>query len=308
MTLKNDDPRPQSSATTSISSAVKTSPEPRSAEEMYLDLLKRNLTRALFAREYERHTLKPGRILLRSINAVVRRALAPLDLELVRLVRSGPEDYIESGHEAGNRVEDAETMLGTLQLDQMQFCINDVCDRGIAGDLLEAGVWRGGMTIFMSGVLKARGDSLRRVWVADSFAGLPDPDGALDSFGWNAGDMAVSLDEVKGNFMRYGLLDDQVTFLEGFFSETLPTASISALSVLRVDADLYESTLEVLNSLYPKLSVGGYAIFDDYQNLRDCRKAVDEYRLAHGIADPIINIDSRAVFWKRTTSPAGQSS
>jgi len=287
-----------------ISSSVKTSPEPRTAEEMYLDLLKRSLTRALFAKEYERHTLRPGRLLRRSIHAFVKRILAPLNLELVRLVRSGPEDYVQSGHEAANRVEDAETMLGTLQLDQVQFCITDVCDRGIPGDLLEAGVWRGGMTIFMRGVLKARGDNLRHVWVVDSFAGLPDPDPTLDSFGWKAGDMAVSLEEVKSNFTRYGLLDDQVTFLKGFFSDTLPNASISALSVLRVDADLYESTLDVLNILYPKLSVGGYAIFDDYQNLKDCRKAVDEYRQANRISDPIINIDSRAVFWKKTAAPS----
>jgi O-methyltransferase len=198
-------------------------------------------------------------------------------------------------------------MLGTLQLDQMQFCINDVCDRGIPGDLLEAGVWRGGMTVFMRGVLKARRDNLRRVWVADSFAGLPHPDARLDTFGWKAGDMAVSLDEVKTNFMRYGLLDDQVTFLQGFFRDTLPAASIPALSVLRVDADLYGSTLDVLNSLYPKLSIGGYAIFDDYQNLNDCRKAVDEYRQAHGICDQIIKIDTRAIFWIKTAASAQTS-
>jgi O-methyltransferase len=300
MALTKHDRVQQSSEVASISSAVKTSPEPRTAEEMYLDLLKRSLTRALFAKRYERHTLKPGRLLRRSLHGFVRRALAPLNLELVRLVRSGPEDYVESGHEAGNRVEDAETMLGTLQLDQMQLCITDVCDRGIPGDLLEAGVWRGGMTVFMRGVLKARGDNLRRVWVADSFAGLPDHDPALDSFGWKPGDMAVSLEEVKSNFARYGLLDDQVVFVKGFFGDTLPHASISTLSVLRLDADLYESTLDGLNILYPKLSIGGYAIFDDYQNLKDCRKAVDEYRQAHGISDPIINIDSRAVFWRKT--------
>jgi hypothetical protein len=292
----------QHAAVASISSAVKTSPEPGTAEELYLDLLKRSLTRAGFAKRYERHTLKPGRLVLRSINAVVRRALTPMRLELVRLVPSGPEDYIESGHEARNRVEDAETMLGTLQLDAMQFCITDVCERGVPGDLLEAGVWRGGMTIFMRGVLKARHDTERRVWVVDSFAGLPKPDEGIDTFGWKAGDMAVSLDEVKSNFMRYGLLDDQVSFLKGFFSDTLPSAPISSLSVLRVDADLYESTIDVLNHLYPKLSPGGYAMFDDYQNLKECRRAIDEYRQANRISDPIVRIDSRAVYWKKTTN------
>jgi O-methyltransferase len=114
--------------------------------------------------------------------------------------------------------------------------------------------------------------------------------------------MAVSLEEVKSNFMRYGLLDDQVRFLRGFFSDTLPDAPISSLSVLRVDADLYESTIDVLNCLYPKLSPGGYAMFDDYQNLKECRRAIDEYRHANRISDPIVRIDSRAVYWKKTAN------
>jgi O-methyltransferase len=91
-----------------------------------------------------------------------------------------------------------------------------------------------------------------------------------------------------------------VAFLKGFFNVTLPKAAIGSLSVLRVDADLYDSTLDVLNNLYPKLSIGGYAVFDDYLNLTDCRRAIDEYRQAHGVSDPIMKIDSRAVFWKKT--------
>ena len=154
-------------------------------------------------------------------------------------------------------------MVGIQQLDQMQFCINDVIDRRIPGDLLEAGVWRGGMTIFMRAVLKSRCENQRRVWAVDSYSGLPEPETKFNSFGWKTGAMAVSLEEVKNNFLRYGLLDDRVIFLKGFFKDTLPKAQISELSILRVDADLYESTLDVLNNLYPKLSVGGYAIFDD---------------------------------------------
>jgi len=272
---------------------------------MYLDLMKRSLTRVLFAKEYQRQTLSPSRLWLRACNAVVRGVLSPLNLELVRVIRSGPEDYLESGHAAKNRVEDSETMLGTRQLDHMQMCINDVLDRGIPGDLVEAGVWRGGMTIFMRAALGVRRERKRRVWVVDSFEGLPNPDAALDSFGWKAGEMAVSVDEVRGNFARYGLLDDQVVFLKGFFSDTLPKAPISALSILRVDADLYESTRDVLENLYPKLSVGGYAIFDDYQNLIDCRRAVDEYRKTLSIREPITKIDSRAIFWRKTAH-AGQ--
>ncbi len=285
-----------------ISVRVPTTPVPASVEEMYLDLLKRVLTRTIVARPFERHALQPQARVRRLLHAAFTRLLDPLGLELVRLAPTGPEDYIESCHAALKRVEDAETMVGTLQMDNVQACVTSVIKNGVAGDLLEAGVWRGGMTVLMRAVSKVLGDDARKVWVVDSFAGLPMPDRASDSFGWREGDMAVSVDEVRDNFARYGLLDDQVVFLEGFFSETLATAPIGALSVLRVDADLYESTLDVLTPLYPRLSPGGFAIFDDYQNLKDCRRAVDEYRATHGITDEIHAIDSRAVFWQKTAS------
>lgn len=268
--------------------------------DMYLDLLKKSLTRALFARKFERQTLGPRRFIFRSLNYAIKRFLTPLNLELVRLVDSSPTDYLESSHAAYTRVEDAETMIGLRQLDQMQECIRDIVARGIQGDLLEAGVWRGGMTIFMRGVLKAFSENNRRVWVADSFSGLPNPESEHNTFGWQAGEMAASLEEVKMNFERYGLLDKNVEFLKGYFNETLPAAPIERLSVLRVDADLYESTKDVLNYLYPKLSIGGYAVFDDYLNLNDCRKAVDEYRSTNNINDPIVRIDSRSIYWVKS--------
>jgi O-methyltransferase len=235
----------------------------------------------------------------RSLYSVIRRLLSTRGLELVRLKSSDPEEYLESGSEATNRVEDAETMIGARQLDNLQFCITDVLRRDVPGDLLEAGVWRGGASIFMRAVLKAYGDDTRRVWLADSFAGLPRLDPATDTFEWKPGDMAVSLEQVRENFARYGLLDEQVRFLRGFFADTLPDAPIERLSILRVDADLFASTRDVLYHLYPRLSVGGYAVFDDYQNLPDCRRAIDSYREEHNITEPICRIDRRAVYWRK---------
>jgi O-methyltransferase len=282
-----------------ISTAVRTEPVPSTPAELYLDLLKRVLTRTIVARARERQTIQAGIYAKRVVIGSVQRLLRPFSLELVRVIQCDADDYLESGDAAGNRAEDAETMLGTRQFDNMQACITDVLKTGVEGDFLEAGVWRGGMTIFMRAVLKAYGISDRRVWAADSFAGLPKPDGAQDSYGWSPGVMAVSLQDVRNNFSRYGLLDQQVEFVKGYFDKTLPEAPIPRLSVLRVDADLYESTRVVLQCLYPKLSPGGYAIFDDYQNLPDCRRAIDEYRAANGISEPIHAIDSRAVFWQR---------
>jgi O-methyltransferase len=216
-------------------------------------------------------------------------------------VQSSPADYLESGHEAGKRVEDAETMLGTRQLDQMQRCIQDVLERNVPGDLLEAGVWRGGMTIFMRAALKAFRSADRKVWAVDSFAGLPPINDQKETFAWERGNMAVSLEEVQATFARYGLLDDQVCFLKGYFCDTLPNPYIGRLAILRVDADLYSSTMDVLHALYPALSVGGYAVFDDYRNLPDCRRAIDEFRKEKGILDEIHPIDERAIYWQRSS-------
>jgi hypothetical protein len=110
------------------------------------------------------------------------------------------------------------------------------------------------------------------------------------------------LEEVQGNFRAYGMLDDQVKFLKGWFKDTLPTAPVDSLSLIRLDGDFYESTREGLDSLYDRLSVGGYVIIDDYgeDSWTYCRKAVDEFRSERQIEDPLIAVDSSCSFWKRT--------
>ena len=265
-----------------IAVAVKTDPTPSSPEELYLDLLKKTLSRAQTAGRYSRHTLA-------SVGWFAIDALVP----------NSPQGYLEAGGvHLEMREEDAETMVGTRQLDNIQFCITDVLKHRIPGDVIECGAWRGGVTILMRAVLRAYGDTEKSVWVADSFEGLPRPRSGLD-FGLRRGEMAVSLEEVQENFARYGLLDERVHFLKGFFSKTLPTAPIGKLSVLRADSDLYESQLDVLNNLYPKLSVGGYAIIDDYLEIAGCKRAIDEYRHAHNISEEIRPIDTEGVYWQK---------
>ena len=156
----------------------------------------------------------------------------------------------------------AHTMIGMKRLANVRTCIEAVLADGIPGDLIETGAWRGGTTILMRAVLKAHGVTDRSVWVADSFAGLPPPNAT--SFPRDAGDrlhsfpqLAVTLERVRDNFRRYGLLDEQVRFLEGWFRDTLPVAPIERLAVLHLDGDLYESTIQSLECLYDKLSVGG---------------------------------------------------
>ena len=110
----------------------------------------------------------------------------------------------------------------------------------------------------------------------------------------------TGLDDVKSNFARYGLLDDQVVFLQGFFSDTLPAAPIERVAVLRLDGDTFESTRDVLEHLYRKLSPGGFCVVDDYHSFADCQRAVDEFRTANGIQDAIVPIDNNAVYWRKS--------
>ena len=194
-------------------------------------------------------------------------------------------------------------MIGLKRLDNLQFVVEDVIAKGIPGDLVETGAWRGGACIFMRAILKAHGDRDRKVWVADSFEGVPtlNPEKYPADAGMKTHKkkfLAVSLETVKTNFDRYGLLDDQVKFLKGWFKDTLPTAPIEKLAVLRLDGDLYESTMDSLVNLYPKLSSGGYIIVDD-TIIPACAKAVEDYRKKHGITEPIIRIDWTGVYWQK---------
>ena len=195
------------------------------------------------------------------------------------------------------------TMIGTARMRNIRRLVETVLAEGVQGDLLEAGVWRGGACIYMRGILAARGVKNRTVWVADSFAGLPKPDEML--YPTDKGDihhtfdeLCVSVDEVQANFKRFGLLDGQVAFLPGWFKDTLPQAPIEQLSVLRLDGDMYGSTMESLHALYPRVARGGFIIVDDYI-LPGCRKAVDDFREQRGINEELEDVDGAAAYWKR---------
>jgi O-methyltransferase len=103
---------------------------------------------------------------------------------------------------------------------------------------------------------------------------------------------------VKKNFKRLNLLDDEVIFLEGLFNKTLPHAAIDKIALLRLDCDMYESTITCLNNLYPKMANGGYVIVDDYNSFNECKLAVNDFRKEHGINYPMIEIDREAVYWQ----------
>ena len=267
-----------------------------SSADLYLDLLQRCLTREAFLdQEVWNADLSkwPGG-----------------SSEVLPTLREHGWRLVEQRVDAGRRAigndwpPTAETMIGTARLDNLRTCVETVLADEIPGDLIETGVWRGGSTILMRAILAAHDVADRTVWVADSFEGLPKPDGetypadeGVDFSGFKQ--LAVSLEEVKANFARYDLLDDQVRFLKGWFKDTLATAPIDQLAVLRLDGDLYESTMDAIKVLYPKLSVGGFLIIDDYGAFPACQAAIHDYREEHAISEDIVEIDWTGAFWRK---------
>ena len=107
----------------------------------------------------------------------------------------------------------------------------------------------------------------------------------------------------KANFARHDLLSDRVVFIKGFFEESLRTAPIDELALLRLDGDMYGSTMTVLEQLYHKLSVGGFLILDDWL-LSGARQALLDFRDRVGITEQLYQ-DFSGVYWQktRTTKP-----
>ena len=197
----------------------------------------------------------------------------------------------------------ADTMIGLKRLDNLQSLCTAVIREDVPGDFIETGVWRGGASILMRAVLKVHGITDRLVWACDSFEGLPPPD--PEKHPADQGDihhtfstLAVSQQAVEANFEKYGLLDDQVRFVKGYFEDTLDGIPAERFAILRLDGDMYGSTIVALKTLYPRLSSGGYIIIDDF-GLGPCRQAVEDYRAEHGITEEIVTIDDFGVYWQK---------
>ena len=271
-------------------------PEPAAR---YLDLLARCLTRELFLDEEVRNVdlrTWPGgepdglRTLLRE--------------QRWRIVRPGADRTTRA---VGNDwPPTAETMVGLARLENVLDCTARALADGVPGDLVETGVWRGGTAIFLRGILAALGDQTRRVWACDSFRGLPEAD--ADRYPIDVPmrlhehpQLAIGVEQVRAAFERYGLLDDRVCFVEGWFRDTLPAVAeeIGPIAVLRLDGDLYESTIDALTHLEPLVSPGGFVLVDDYGGIEACRQAVHDHRAAHGITAEIHEVDWTAVWWRK---------
>lgn len=199
----------------------------------------------------------------------------------------------------------AQTMIGQARLHNLRHLVERTILENVVGDYIETGVWRGGACILMRAILMAYDISDRQVICADSFEGLPPPDpqkfqqdkrNRLHRFD----ELAVSDDAVRSNFRLYGLLDEQVVFLKGRFSDTLPKLVDRRFALIRLDGDMYESTFDALTHLYDCVSDRGFIIVDDYGGLKACRNAVHDFLKGRALNVDIQKIDHTGVWWRKT--------
>jgi len=193
------------------------------------------------------------------------------------ILASGPEFLLASWEKLAPT---ALSMCGEKTITHLREAMTTIQREQIPGDFLEAGVWRGGLPIIMRAFLEATDDRERKVYLADSFQGLPedvaDPnDQAANLLLQPLGSLAVDRQQVEAAFDFFGLNDKQVEILEGWFSDTLGSRPDETLALIRLDGDYYESTRDAITALYGKLSVGGYVIIDDYNLPLGCKRAVD---------------------------------
>ena len=194
----------------------------------------------------------------------------------------------------------AHTMIGLKRMENLHESLDYVRENNIEGDFIETGVWRGGASIFARKYFELYGMN-KKVFVADSFRGLPPPKVKEDE-----GDphhtidfLRVSLAQVKNNFEMYGALDESVIFLEGWFEDTLPNnPQIEKLSILRMDGDMFKSTMDVFDSCYHKVVSGGRVIIDDYC-IPNCKNAVEKFRKDNSFDEPMTVVDQCGIFWTK---------
>ena len=312
--------------------------------------------------DYQQHDLGPLKSDTQSRELYIdllQRALVNVIYEDVSLMiyDGDKQSRMPDGFELSKRLVgqdvpwQAHTMAGIHRLRNLRDCVQTLLQEKVPGDLIECGVLRGGASIFLRGLLKAHGETQRKVYACDTYCPRPpiaawhrqlifpvlsllaripstawrrwlctqmlrgsgsfplpeNPSAELiDSTVFTIQNISLmsrhrgtSVAEVQSHFARYGLWDDQVVMLQGFFSDTLPHAPIQQVALLRLDGDTFESTRDVLDTMYDKLAPGGFCIVDDYGAYVDCQRAIEEFRTARGITDPIIPIDSFGAYWRK---------
>eukprot|EP01039_Chlorochromonas_danica_P002510 gene2510-2748_t len=195
------------------------------------------------------------------------------------------------------------SMAGAKRLRSVEHQLAEIRQNNIPGMVIETGVWRGGMDIFVRGILRAYHQAKVPVLLCDSFHGLPPGNAELNrgDMGWDRTPiLEIDARMVAQNFVRAGLMDDHVLFAKGFFNDSMPTVAkqVQQIALLRLDGDMYASTVDVVYHLYEKVVVGGFVVIDDWTGL-PAQVAMLDFFATHNHHPEVIPIDRIAVYWKK---------
>lgn len=235
------------------------------------------------------------------IKSTLKRALAATGFEIRRRrsyepTEVDPVEFSKADREVLHFVLENRLTMGRRErvIATISACKHAV-QAGIDGDFVECGVWRGGNSIAAKLTFENYGSD-KKVWLFDTFAGMTQPSdldtsrfvkkSALERFRETQKEehnewCFASVQDVKANFEAAGADVAGVKFVEGDVIETLAGPNVpEQLCVLRLDTDWYDSTKAELNVLYPRLSVGGSLLIDDFGHWDGARRAVEEYLAA----------------------------
>ena len=166
----------------------------------------------------------------------------------------------------------------------------------IPGDFVETGVYKGGTSVIMARIARSMNAS-KTHWACDSFQGLPNPQSDDSKCKRIEGRMSCNkgyrgaFKSSRQHFETY-IASEKLTnvqIVSGWFHETLPPRNLHSIAFLRLDGDLYNSTIIALQRLYPLVSSGGMVYVDDYGSFSGCSRAVDEYLTSIGLNNVHLN-------------------
>lgn len=245
-----------------------------------------------------------------------RRLLRPTDTAF---------DWLHtSDGEAAAAIESARgyTMVDIHQQFLAYALARYIAEASLPGDLVECGVWRGGVSALMLRGLMAGGANHKRLWMYDTFQGMTAPSDkdlqiqsgrsaqeilsripkmAGKKNEWNEWCFADE-DDVRRTVSATGYPGQNINIVKGDVAVSLTEEKPRSISLLRLDTDWYESTRVELDSLYPLVEPGGFVIVDDYDDWSGARLAVDEFLCQLPVRPPLIKVGEGRLLLKPTTS------
>ena len=184
------------------------------------------------------------------------------------------------------------TMTSPEKIVGLANAVRYIAKRGIPGDIVECGVWRGGSAMVIARTLAKCGDTRRTIHLFDTFAGMTAPGPQDRRYDGTTADALLARDrnraasgywciadqeDVRRNLSLCDYPQDQIRLIPGDVAGTIPGSAPTNIALLRLDTDWYESTRHELEHLYERVAPGGVVIIDDYGHWHGSRRAVDEF-------------------------------